>query len=50
MVFERRNWHVAGVYLQIEFMMEILLSLSGIALIYVVVLLMLIKWNNERTK
>ena len=28
-------------------MMEILLSLSGIAVIYIIVVLMLIKWNNE---
>jgi len=28
-------------------MMEILLSLSGIAVIYGIIVLMLIKWNNE---
>ena len=28
-------------------MIEILLSLSGIAIIYGIIVLMLIKWNNE---
>ena len=31
-------------------MIDILLSLSGIALIYAIILLMLIKWNNEKPK
>jgi len=31
-------------------MIDTLLSLSGIAVIYIVILLMLIKWNNEKTK